>query len=86
MDRISREIVRIAESLGVEKAKVVGGSPHSRLVGTYRGKELKMVVSTSRGMFDRPRGKDLNKANIKRELRKLEGQDVAGNYFIRRGK
>lgn len=80
MDRISREIARLAESLGVEKPKVKGGDPHARLTGTYKGKTLKMVVSISRGMFDRPRGKALNKANIKRELRRLEGQQVCGNY------
>jgi hypothetical protein len=80
VDRISREIVRLAESLGVEKPKVMGGDPHARLTGTYKGKALKMVVSTSKGMFDRPRGKALNKSNIKRELRRLDGQAVCGGY------
>jgi hypothetical protein len=80
MDRISREIVKIARALGVESPQVIGGSPHSRLVGTYKGKELRMVVSISKGMYDRPRGKDLSKANIKRELRRLDGEAVCGQY------
>lgn len=80
MDRISREISKLAESLGVEKPKVVGGDPHCRLIGTYRGKEFRMVCSISKGKWDGRYGHGLYRANIKRELRRLDGQEVCGNY------
>lgn len=80
MDRISREYVRIARNLGVKNARVEGGDPHSRLCGTYKDQEVRMVISTSKGNLDRPRGRAIGTANIRRELKRIDGLAVCGNY------
>jgi hypothetical protein len=77
MDKTSRELIRMARGMGIDRADVIRGSPHGRLVGTYKGKHLSMVVTVSKGKFDSPNGHAFNKSLLRKALRKLEdGGDV----------
>jgi hypothetical protein len=72
MDKTSREVARMATNMGVKRARVEGGDPHSRLTGIYKGHSISIVVSTSKGKYDSPGGHALNRTNIKRVIRKID--------------
>lgn len=72
MDKPAREIMKMAERLGVEKPSIQRGDPHCRLVGTYRGQPFKVVVTLSKGKFARDRGPMTMKTNIRRKMREIE--------------
>jgi hypothetical protein len=75
MDKNSREIARLAEREGVRKAKVIGGSPHCRLVGEYQGKPFSMVCTISKSKsLERNRGLVSTRANIRAIIKKLEAE------------
>ena len=42
-----RELIDIARAEGVEGARVLYGGKHARLVGTFQGRAIRLVVSIS---------------------------------------
>ena len=74
MKKNSRMLVTVAESEGITNPRVIGGDPHARLVGEYKGKPFFMVCTISKGKsVDRPRGLQYTRANIRKVKRKIEG-------------
>jgi hypothetical protein len=76
MRREERTLISLAEREGVQKAKIVPGQPHARLVGEYGGKPFYMVctISGAKGSERCQRNMQNNKANIRRVIRKLKEQ------------
>jgi hypothetical protein len=48
MKKEHREIVKLAEREGVQRPKILGGTPHSRLIGHVGGVPISVVVSATK--------------------------------------
>lgn len=68
MKKEIREIERLAEHSGIERARVIPGMPHARIVGTVGGKAISIVVSLTKAL-SHGRNFACLKLNIRRAVR-----------------
>ncbi len=49
--KVNRDLIRMAEAEGMNRARIVGGSPHARLCGEVNGKQIEIVVSQTKSLM-----------------------------------
>lgn len=70
MRKAFRELARMAEHEGVERAHIVVDSPHDRLCGLVAGQPFRIVISATKA-FANERYQKCTRLNIRREVRRL---------------